>query len=395
MSRTVSDLLSAAAGALNVPEALIKRSAAARATANGTSVDEVLAAWAGGAPVTAVAAPLAAPTPTAEPEAAPEATAPAPPPVEVAPAPVTAPVAVIAPPEPAPVLEPVPFGRRVRVAVRVGAWTGAGLGLVGFVVATAGWAANPTVIGEETFTTVIQARTNAVIIGAALVSIVFGAVAASLSRAGASWANSGMQLSSKPSSTAWLGALIGLVLGMIAGAALTSGFGTPVEGAEGLVQLPVLPTIAVMLIGGAVLGALTAAVTQALGVPVAVPEEDDAEVALVRHRLGAALGIPLTGVILLLLLVLPFAWALIQSQELTSGGAAVIGILTAVGILGFATLGGARPNIKLSFGDVMVAVIGIGIVIVVILAVLFALNPEEESEAPAAGAEAAVVLYLS
>jgi hypothetical protein len=250
------------------------------------------------------------------------------------------------------------------------------------------------VIGEETFTTVIQANTNAVIIGAALVSIVFGAVAASLSRAAASWANPGMQLSSKPSATPWLGALIGLLLGVIAGAALTSGFGTPVEGVEGLVQLPVLPTIAVMLIGGAVLGALTAAVTQGLGVPVAVPEEDDAEVAEVRHRLGAAVGIPLTGVVLLALLVLPFAWALLESEELTAGGAAVIGILTAAGILGFATLGGAKPNMRLSFGDVMVAVIGIGTVIVVILAVLFALNPEEESEEPAADAEAAVVLYV-
>jgi hypothetical protein len=46
----VSDLLTAAASALNVPEPLVERSAAARATANGTSVDDVLSAWAGGAP---------------------------------------------------------------------------------------------------------------------------------------------------------------------------------------------------------------------------------------------------------------------------------------------------------------------------------------------------------
>ena len=59
--------LSAAAAALGVPEAIVKRSAEARAKATGASIDEVLAAWAGGAP---------APS-TQEPKA--EAAAPAPP----------------------------------------------------------------------------------------------------------------------------------------------------------------------------------------------------------------------------------------------------------------------------------------------------------------------------
>jgi mono/diheme cytochrome c family protein len=44
----MSDLVAAAAAALGVPEALVRRSAAARATATGTTVDEVLTAWAGG-----------------------------------------------------------------------------------------------------------------------------------------------------------------------------------------------------------------------------------------------------------------------------------------------------------------------------------------------------------
>lgn len=392
----MSDLLTAAATALNVPETLVQRSAAARATANGSSVDDVLSAWAGGAPV-------AAPTPAAAPSE--EAAAPAP--AEPTPEPVAAPAPVAEPelvapmattlvlePEPEKRLEPIPLGRRVRTAVRVGAWTGAGLGLVGFVVATAGWAASATVTGEgPAFTPVIQVNSNNVIIGAALVSVVFGAVAASLSRAAAAWANPGMRLSSSPSSTAWLGVLIGLLLGVVAGAALTSGFGVPVEGVEGMAQMPVLPTLAVMLIGGAVLGGLTAAVTQALGVPVSVPEEDDEEVQTVRRRLGAAIGIPLTGVILLVLLVLPFAWALLESNHLVTGGAAIVGILTAAGILTFATLGG-RPNVKLSFGEVMVALVGIATVIIFILAVFFAMSPDEEHEEPAAEPEAVVALHL-
>ena len=41
--------LSAAAAALGIPEAIVQRSAAARAAETGMTVDEVLAAWAGGA----------------------------------------------------------------------------------------------------------------------------------------------------------------------------------------------------------------------------------------------------------------------------------------------------------------------------------------------------------
>ena len=397
----MSELLTAAADALNVPETLVQRSAAARATANGTSVDDVLNAWAGGAPA-AGAAP--APAPASSEEAAPTAddttteTAPTPvsepePAPEPQPAAEPAAAAVLVEPEPEIVLEPVPLRRRVRTAMRVGAWTGAGLGLIGFVVASNWWAATATVIGEESFTPVIQVDSNAVVIGAALISIVFGAVIASLSRAAASWANPGMQLSNSPSSTAWIGALIGILLGVVAGAVLT-GLGTSVEGAEGVVQLPVLATIGVMAIGGAILGALTAAVTQAIGVPVAVPDGSGEEIDSVRQRLRFAFGIPITALILLLILVLPFAWALLESEELGTGGAAVIGILTAAGILGFASLAGTKPNIKLSFGEVMVAVIGIGTVIVFILAVMFARSPDEEPEEPAAEPEAGITLVV-
>lgn len=393
----MSDLLTAAADVLNVPETLVQRSAAARATANGTSVDDILTAWAGGTPAVGSAPAPASATADEEAPAA-EETAPEPGPVvesepAVQPEVAVPAAAVVVEPEPEVVLEPVPLRRRVRTAIRVGAWTGAGLGLIGFVVASNWWAATSTVTGEESFIPVIQVNSNSVIIGAALISVVFGAVIASLSRAAAAWANPGMQLNNSPSSTGWVGALIGLLLGVAAGAVL-GGFGTPVEGAEGVVQLPVLATIGVMAIGGAILGGLTAAVTQAIGVPIALPDGSGEEIETVRRRLGSAFGIPLTGLLLLLVLVLPFAWALLESNHLASGGAAIIGILTAGGILGFASLAGSKPNIKLSFGEVMVAVIGIGTILVFILAVMFARSPDEESEEPAAEPEAAVTLVV-
>src|SRR5690606_20424237 len=91
----MSDQLTAAAQAMNVPEPIVERSARARAEASGSSYEEVLAAWAGGQAVAASApAPVAeeAPPPTSEPE--PEA------PAEQAPA---APAAPEAQPAPIPV----------------------------------------------------------------------------------------------------------------------------------------------------------------------------------------------------------------------------------------------------------------------------------------------------
>ena len=83
--------IAAAAAAMNIPESLVERSAAARAAATGSSTEEVIAAWAGGAPAPAAAPPPAEPAsePTAEPEPSPE---PAPPAAaEPAPSPAAAP----------------------------------------------------------------------------------------------------------------------------------------------------------------------------------------------------------------------------------------------------------------------------------------------------------------
>ncbi len=374
----MSDLLQSAASALGTPAELVQRSAAARAAANGTSVDDVLSAWGGGEPV-AAAAPAATPDP--EPAAAPEPAA-EPEPAAVAVAVIDVPEPVSAPlPEPEPEidLEPVPLSRRVATAVRIGAWTGAALGIAGFLTATAFWSTN-TLVVEDTGP-IVQVNPFWVMIGVALVSVVFGAVVAGMSRSVTAWTDPAMQLSTSKAGTAWIGAFVGLILGIAGGAVLTA-FGTVVEGSDPEVtQLPVLATLGVMVIGGAILGALTAAVPQLLGVPVAVDEEEAAEVDQVKGRLGGAFGIPLVGLVMLLLLVLPFAWALLESNHLLPGaGGAIVAIVAASGILGFAALSGNQPEMKISFGDVMVAVAGIGVVLIIILAVLFATADEGHSE---------------
>jgi mono/diheme cytochrome c family protein len=67
----MSEFLAAAAQKMGVPEALVRRSAEARAKATGSGTEDILAAWAGGE-----AAP-SAPPPAAEPEPEPEPATPA------------------------------------------------------------------------------------------------------------------------------------------------------------------------------------------------------------------------------------------------------------------------------------------------------------------------------
>jgi mono/diheme cytochrome c family protein len=92
--------LAAAAAALGIPEALVQRSAAARATATGKTVDEILAAWAGGGTVAGSSAPSVGETPDPTAEQGKEA----PPAADVAP--VSDPDVVTQAPDPVPVPAP-------------------------------------------------------------------------------------------------------------------------------------------------------------------------------------------------------------------------------------------------------------------------------------------------
>lgn len=82
----MSELSAAAAAALGLPEAIVQRSAAARAEETGMTVDEVLAAWAGGEDIPAPAAPAPAAEEATE-EETPEEETPASPPAAVLPPP--------------------------------------------------------------------------------------------------------------------------------------------------------------------------------------------------------------------------------------------------------------------------------------------------------------------
>lgn len=402
----MSEQLTAAAEAMNVPATLVERSARAWATAAGSSYEEVVAAWAGGGDVAASApaqeAPAqpdaeqpeadqpepAAPNTVAVPaaESAPEATAPVETPPEAPVAAMTAPAS-----EPEEPLEPVSLSDRIRTASRLGAWIGAGLGLVGFLIASAWLLSLAAVAGEEgAYAPAVEVTTARVILGVTLMSVVFGIVVATLTRTATGWLDAGARLEGRSVVTVSLGAGLGLVLGVAAGAVMVSAFSEPIEGVEGVALMRVVPSLIVVLIGGAAMGGLTAALVQLVGVPAGIEEHDAEAIQAVRRRLSAAISIPVAASALLALLVIPLGLTFIRSNEMASGGAAVLAVLAAAGILGFASLSASRPQMKVGLGEFMVAAAGIATVVLIIFAVFAArAEPEEEAEGDTATEEEA------
>src|SRR5690606_40781880 len=74
------------------------------------------------------------------------------------------------------------------------------------------------------------------------------------------------------------------VLGVAAGAVMVSAFGEPIEGAEGMVLMRIVPALFVVALGGAALGWLTAALVQVIGVPVGVGERSEEHTSELQSR---------------------------------------------------------------------------------------------------------------
>jgi hypothetical protein len=387
----MSEHLTAAAQALNAPEVLVERSAAARAQASGTSVEEVLAAWAGGGAVSAPApAETAAPEP--EPEPAPQEAgageAPAPEVVspEPEPAPAAAAVAVAAAPEveEEPV-EAIPLRVRARVGGRTGALVGAVTGLF-LVVFSAPWTL-PRVglVGTEgDLAAGIDLVPGWLIAGHALVSLVVGASIASLTRAFTGWRGRGMQLVSSKTVTLATGAVVGALAGALV-AAVVAGSGTVSALDETMASVSVASLLGWSIAGWAFGGWIIGILVQAVGVPAGVVDDEAEESDVVRHRLRGAFALPIVSVASILLLVLPAAYVFIQFPA----WAPVIGVFIAGSILGFAGLSASRPGVKISAGEFLAAAAGVAVVVVIVLAVLNAQGAghgEEHSEGEAVAA---------
>ena len=370
----MSEHLAAAAQALNAPEVLVQRSAEARAKATGSSVDDVLAAWAGGrtaapAPVAAVPAAPAVPEPQAvEPEVAPPATADAPGP-GAAPAEtpaVATGVVVLVEEAPAETVEAAPLRDRIRRSSRIGAVVGLAMGLLA-VLFVSQWLVPRSTSVEIGGTTgvAIDVVGGWLVVGSGLLSAAVGAVVAGASRMITGWFGGGLQLANRPAGTMVVGALGGLVMGAALGGVLLAS-GTPNDLAEGVTTIPLMGSVLWTLAGWTAGGWLIGVLVQAFAVPRGVESGEAEESSGVKVRLATAYGLPAVAAMAILLLVLPVAYVFISYPE----WAPLTGVFVAASILGFAGLSASRPGMKITGGEFLAAAAGVAVVVIVIVAVL-------------------------
>lgn len=386
----MSEYLAAAAQAMNTTEAIVRRSAEARAKATGVSVDEVLAAWAGGGTVTASAAPVAAPA--APPTPVQVAPVEAPEPAAVAATqPVASPVAVMQPPVaavPEETVEAAPLAERVRLGSRVAAWTGLGISFFVMIVATQWLLPRAGLIGEEgTYRAAVLVVPGWVIVGSALLGMVSGAALAAFSRAATGWKSPGHTLTNNTFSSSAAGAVAGGLVGLITGA-IVAGTGEALEAQEGVVNVPVLGALIWTALGWVALGALVGTVVQFLGVPAGISEEEAEQAVAVRRRLKAAFGLPIIVALTILAIVVPVSLAFLSFPK----WAPLTGGFVALSVLAFSGLASARPNLKITRGEFMLAATGVVTVLVIIVSVLAVQGgggheEEESSEATEQSAE--------
>lgn len=377
----MSEHLAAAAAAVGGPEELVARSAAARAQAEGVSVDDILQAWAGGTSV-ATAAPAAAATEAAAPKAPPaESTSEAAAPSEPEPAPpvtatvpvgaeaVSADIAAAVMSEPVePEFEAAPIGERFRLPGRLGALLGAMLGMFALVASTPWLFDKVALAGTDDDPTLIwQVAPGRFVLGAAAVSALFGAIIARLSGTVPAWFDKGLSVRTTGRSLVIVGAGLGAVLGVVAAGVLL-GMGSPVEvlpEEPALTQISIIPTLVLVLVGGAFLGAVVSIAAQVVALPDGLSEREREESEVIKHRLGTSYMMPLMVVLAIVLLVVPFGLLLVEFASV----APLIAIITAGGILTFASLSASRPGMKVTVTEALVAAAGIGTVVLFIVLV--------------------------
>ncbi len=383
---SMSDVSQAIAQSTSLPEELVMRSAKARAEASGTSVDDVLAAWSGGAAIPA-SAPTVASDVTPEPAAV-VAEAPAPAAVAapaVAEDPVPVAVATIDEPAEEPI-DALPLRDRLSFAVKLGAGAGFMFGIFAALVSTrfALPRIAPAFDGEALRASSLSSPGDVLLYVTALTTL-FGAILASGAAAIPAWFDRGFTIRSSSRSLTVIGAAVGAVSGLI-GSGVLLGAGTTVEPA--LPEDPVMVALApvassVLLVAIMVMvGIAVAMVVQMMALPAGLTAEEEAESDVIKHRLATSYLMPLLVILAIAAFVLPFAWLLLTFHA----SAPLIAGVAAGGVLTFAGLAASKPNGSISAGEFAVAAVGIGVVLLFVALVTNAVSgggahPEDESPA--------------
>ena len=384
----MSDIVAAVSEKMaGTPSELVVRSAQARAQAQGVSVDEVLASWAGEGGLTTSPQPAPVTESVPEPAETPLAVATQAPEVEPAqptgstvsvPPVQTATLAAVEPEE----IEPGAISDRLRASARTGAIAGAGLGLFGVVLSSPLLLTRLTTIGDPAGPG-IEVTPLAASLTVGVASAFFGGVIAVVARAMGGFVSPRHALRGGPAGSAVLGALLGFVFGVIGMGILTA---VNDQGLNGTALLSVRSTVLALVLGGAGFGAMIGIVTQAFGQPKALGdlEESSEEV---RLRIANALFIPIVAALVILVVVIPLGTILIRYRSFAS----VIAIAVSALILAFASLMASRPNMAVTRGEVLTAIAGVGIVVALLALIAAQLAEPHEPEGAEEGEASAII----
>ena len=338
------------------PEDLVERSAAARAQAEGASVDDVLSSWSGGGELpqsdtTTDAAPTTdtAPEPDAPPAAAPTLAAPAPAAVLVA-------TEVVE--EPAETVEPAGLADRVRVGGKAGAIVGGLLAIIAILAASPMLLRRLTLPSGEA-TPAIEVTSSAAVLAIAGMSLVFGIVVTLTVRTWASFVSPAYDVSAGRRGALVLGAFNGVVLGFLGGGVL---IGTAETTLTDTKLLPVRSFVFSLIVGGIILGAIAGALAHAMAQPAQLSGEAASDADVVKRRLSDSLAIPAVSGVLILIIVVSFGSLLVQYPVY----APWLAILVAIGILAFASMMAARPNLRIGKGEVLAAAAGVAVILLML-----------------------------
>ena len=115
--------------------------------------------------------------------------------------------------------------------------------------------------------------------------------------------------------------------------------------------------------------------------PAGISEQDAEQAVAVRGRLKAAFGLPILVALTIVAIVVPVALAFLSFPK----WAPLTGAFVALSVLAFSGLASARPNLRITRGEFLLAVTGVVTVLVIIVSVLAAQggggHEEEEGSA--------------
>ena len=363
MSDPRIDAISAALS--GAPEDLIKRSAAARAEAQGATLDDVLSVWSGGGELqaassvaeTAVSSEEAAPEPTSTPSAT-ESSAPATMAQGAIGATAVAVMEADTYEDVETVVDPAALGARVQIGAKLGALVGGLLGIVA-IVATLPALLNRLSLPAGESTPAVEVTALAAVLTIAGFSAAFGAIITLVCRGVSSFVSAAFETDASSRGGVFLGGFAGLVLGFIAGGVLLGSAEATLTSTK---LLPVRSLVFTVLIGGVILGAITGALAQGLAQPSGLRGEAADDAATVKRRLSDSMMIPLVSSIIILVIVVSLGSLLVRYPSYAS----IVAILVALGILSFASLMASRPNLRITRGEVLTAGAGVGVVLLMI-----------------------------